>query len=604
MGGRTRREGARAASVSAPVAQGTLGQYPLPTLLFYLFKKRFSGTLVLAGDPTGRVFLREGFPVEAEHPSMPYASLARVMLERGQLDDAGYQQALVHMAQTGMSEPDALRMVARATETQLAEAHQVLLRRKLNLFFKGTQASFELYAEEPGLALADGDATRRIHPRRVIYQGIRNNYDEERLTRETGEAIGAKAIRVPTDRAQALDDYGFGEDERALLVALREMPRTLEELAEDTGRGELEVRQLAYALLATELLELHEAVARRKPLVTPVSAAAKVPAGPRPDVATAPAGVPRPATPGGAPRPGAPRPAAPATSPGMPAMRPPASGSRPAAATTRPGDRGAELRVKIEAKAKTFETENLFQLLGLPETASKADAKKAYIEAAKVFHPDRLGQFGLDDLRSIVEQIFARINEANTTLGDDAKRTQYLELLKQGGTEKITAAQETELRQALDAELEFQKGELFLKQRQYAKAEEHLKRACDASPDLEHQVAYAWARYNNPANDRAAIAPKVKETLTRAAKERPSLARVHLYMGEIFLNEELPGNAERAFQEALRFQPDNVDALRGIRLAQSRKGKGKDKDKDKDKGDASESKLPFAGLFGKKKDKK
>ncbi len=595
--------------MSAPVAKGTLGQYPLPTLLFYLFKKRFSGTLVLAGDPAGRVFLRDGFPVEAEHPAMPYASLARVMLERGQLDDAGYQQALVHMAQTGMSEPDALRMVAHATEAQLAEAHQVLLRRKLNLFFKGGQATFELYAEEHGHALAEHDANRnRVHPRRVIYQGIRNNYDEERLAREIGDAIGEKAIRIPTDRAQALDDYGFGEDERTLLTALREMPRTLVELVEDTGRGELEVGQLAYALLATELLELHEAVARRKPLVTPATAAAQMPTGPRPAVATAPAGIPKPAAPASSPR-AAPAPAArpaPATSPGMPAMRPGAAAApRPAAASAapaRPGDKGAELRAKIEAKAGTFEAENLFQLLGLPETASKADAKKAYIEAAKVFHPDRLGQFGLEDLRPIVEQIFARINEANTTLGDDGKRAQYLELLKQGGTEKITAEQETELRQALDAELEFQKGELFLKQRQYAKAEEHLKRACDASPDLEHQVAYAWARYNNPANDRAALAPKIKETLTRAAKERPTLARVHLYMGEIFLNEELPGNAERAFQEALRHQPDNVDAQRGLRLAQSRKGKGKDKDKDK--GDASESKIPFAGLFGRKKDKK
>ena len=585
--------------MSAPVATGTLGQYPLPTLLFYLFKKRFSGTLVVTGEPTGRVFLREGYPVEAEHAAMPYVSLARAMLERGQLDDARYQQALVHMAQTGMAEADALRLVAHATEAQLAEAHQTLLRRKLGLFFKGGQASFELFAEEHGHATSEVSAgMQRVHPRRVIYQGIRNCYDEERLERELGDAIVGKAVRIPTDRAQALDEYGFGEDERVLLTALREMPWSLAELATETSRGELEIGQLVYALLATELLELHEAVVmpRRVPLVTPTGAAAHLPSGPRPDVRTAPSGTHRVATvaPTGTLRPSVPPPSTPSSSPGTRAA---AVTGASRAGGGKPSDKAVELRAKIEAKAKTFEKENLFELLGLPETAGKTDAKKAYIEAAKVYHPDRLGQFGLEDLRPIVEQIFARINEANATLSDDTRRAEYAEQLKQGGAEKITAEQEAALRSALDAELEFQKGELFLRQRQFAKAEEHLKRAVDASPELEHRVAYAWARYNNPANDRAALAPQIKEVLTKAAKERPALGRVHYYMGEIFLNEDLPGNAERAFQEALRCQPDHVDAQRGLRLAQSRKGKGKGKS------EASESKIPFAGLFGKKEKK-
>ena len=93
------------------------------------------------------------------------------MLERGQLDDARYQQALVHMAQTGMSEADALRLMAHATEVQLAEAHQTLLRRKLNLFFKSGQGDFELYAEEHGHGADPAMADRqRVNPRRAIYQ--------------------------------------------------------------------------------------------------------------------------------------------------------------------------------------------------------------------------------------------------------------------------------------------------------------------------------------------------------------------------------------------------------------------------------------------------
>ena len=62
---------------------------------------------------------------------------------------------------------------------------------------------------------------------------------------------------------------------------------------------------------------------------------------------------------------------------------------------------------------------NLYEVLGLDKSASKEEIKKAYRKLAMKYHPDR------NSGDAEAEKKFKEVNEAYSTLSDDAKRQQY-----------------------------------------------------------------------------------------------------------------------------------------------------------------------------------
>jgi tetratricopeptide (TPR) repeat protein len=67
-----------------------------------------------------------------------------------------------------------------------------------------------------------------------------------------------------------------------------------------------------------------------------------------------------------------------------------------------------------------------WQALGLPWNASVAEAKAAYLERVKVFHPDRYPGKRLGSYRARLEKVFRRLTEARDVLADEAKRAAYV----------------------------------------------------------------------------------------------------------------------------------------------------------------------------------
>lgn len=62
---------------------------------------------------------------------------------------------------------------------------------------------------------------------------------------------------------------------------------------------------------------------------------------------------------------------------------------------------------------------NFYEVLGIDKSASKDEIKKAYRKLAMKYHPDR------NSWDSEAEKKFKEVNEAYSTLSDDAKRQQY-----------------------------------------------------------------------------------------------------------------------------------------------------------------------------------
>jgi curved DNA-binding protein CbpA len=199
---------------------------------------------------------------------------------------------------------------------------------------------------------------------------------------------------------------------------------------------------------------------------------------------------------------------------------------------------------------------DLFARLGLPETAGREDAKKAFLALARQFHPDRFASSTFADLQDVVKDFFAAVNEAYEVLSDDRKRVEYLNQRK--GTDREHAD---------SARVDFQKGEACLRTRDFARARGFLESAVRADPRPDYQAALALAFVLDPdSKDRA----RAKALVAEAAKD-PACDRAPYAAGIIARIEGDDGTAERYFRAAVKANPRNGDAVRELRLLESRR---------------------------------
>ncbi|QLL33853.1 hypothetical protein HG536_0F01780 [Torulaspora globosa] len=65
-----------------------------------------------------------------------------------------------------------------------------------------------------------------------------------------------------------------------------------------------------------------------------------------------------------------------------------------------------------------------YKILGIPESASSKQIRKAYLDFTKKYHPDKQGQLSEEEENKVHEKM-SQINEAYETLYDDQKRREY-----------------------------------------------------------------------------------------------------------------------------------------------------------------------------------
>lgn len=219
---------------------------------------------------------------------------------------------------------------------------------------------------------------------------------------------------------------------------------------------------------------------------------------------------------------------------------------------------------------------NHYELLGVDKSVPDAAIAKAYFTLARQLHPDKIAALGIVDEERAVERVFAQINIAFTVLSDKAKREEYHEVLKAGGTKAVSKA-DAELQKATAAmiagEEAYRRGQLALRNEDFALALEEFDRAISFNDKEGEYMAFkAWTMWVS-APDRSTAMIRVKPIFDAANKLAPNSASVPFLRGRIARIEGRIDEATRHFQTAIARQPNHQEALIEIRAIRARRGR-------------------------------
>lgn len=142
------------------------------------------------------------------------------------------------------------------------------------------------------------------------------------------------------------------------------------------------------------------------------------------------------------------------------------------------------------------------------------------------------------------------------------------------------------------SELEFKKGQTYLRVGNFESAAKSFQLAVDMNPDDGEFCAYlGWSIFNKQGKT-ADEAAKAKEYVAKAVSMNSRIAMAYCFLGFMY---RVEGNIEAALKEfdrALRLKPDLTEPLREIRLINMRK----------EKAGVNEGKSKLFGFLRKKRD--
>lgn len=221
----------------------------------------------------------------------------------------------------------------------------------------------------------------------------------------------------------------------------------------------------------------------------------------------------------------------------------------------------AELAEAIEGRhAALTRDPDRFAVLSLPPGSGRDDVKRAFIELAKVFHPDRLPR-SLTLLHPKAARVFDAIREAQEFLLDDVRRAEHAATHADSGP--APALDPGAAAEALVA------GEMAMRRREYAQAEALFHQAYEADPRPATLAAEAWAIFMDPS--RRSDAPRARAMMVEALKADPDCDRAHYQLGVIARVEGDVDRAEKHFREAVRSNPRHLEAAQELRLLEMRR---------------------------------
>lgn len=407
--------------------------------------------------------------------------------------------------------------------------------------FERIDAPYAFYEQD--LVGSSAGVEGEADPYRIVARGLRAHPPPKTITDAVLGRFGAARLRF---RAGAeLARLSLEPAERNFVDVLRAEPAHAADLIASWGEPDV-ARSLLYLLVITRQVEPYEPTG---PIALPRSDGERRPDAPRP-------------------RPNAAHAPEPAAGGRRSSPMPPVPHGNPPSAPPPPPDLPSELHarwVEITERARSIDTENYFEMLGIDRSAGSAAVRDAYFEQVKRFHPDRLpAEFG--PLKPWVERIFQQVTEAKDTLSDEARRGPYVKTVQNGGG---TPASDRKVQAIVMAALEFQKVEVLARRKSYREALDTLETAITLNPEEPEYLAMKGYLLMQ-VEESVADLPHALELADRALLLHVRSERAHLTRGIVLRRLGRHDEALEHFRRVVEINPKNIDAAREVRLAEMR----------------------------------
>jgi len=230
-------------------------------------------------------------------------------------------------------------------------------------------------------------------------------------------------------------------------------------------------------------------------------------------------------------------------------------------------DRGRKFRSQEEA-ARTalfadrdrLKDASHYEVLAVSPTASPEEIKSAWLAAAKRYHSDAFSGLDLGSARKVAEDLFTRVNEANSVLSDANRRAEYDVYL-----DRKAKGLPTDVGAILRAETVFQRGEVLFKSGRWEDAEVQFREAISLNhTEAEFHAFLGMAMFRRSGKPEEAL-PHVQKAL----EMDPRLQSGTIFLSQIYAAQ---GDVERAkslLRKAIDKDPDFAQAKDELRRMRS-----------------------------------
>ncbi|HYS43993.1 MAG TPA: response regulator [Geobacteraceae bacterium] len=211
---------------------------------------------------------------------------------------------------------------------------------------------------------------------------------------------------------------------------------------------------------------------------------------------------------------------------------------------------------------------NYYEIFGLsPSTFSFNALKEAYFEKTRQYSPDKFMELSGGTL-DLAQEVLSHYAAAYSTLSSVVAKERYDEMLHDGMTLGLDGKQDDKLQ----ARIQFQSGSVFLVMEEYENAEKALQEAYTLEPDnAMHCALLAWAIYRNPANKDSRGAQEKARMLLGKSLQNGKSAEAFAFRGWMLLEEGRDGLAEGEFLKALKLNPREAHARKGVKLLEEKR---------------------------------
>ena len=509
---------------TAPTTTGDFKKTPFSNILVYLFEKRISGTLdVRYRDTRVIIYFREGTPVKVQ-TDVPKRGLGHVLLALGQITQAQLLEVNTRVQNTGGLQGQALLDLRMLDVNGLVQSLKKQIVLKMTDVFAMTDGEYEFYNKINKLSGFGPDEIFPVHPYTVLMSGLRT-YSDKLDLRPVLTPLSDKWISLSTEMDK-LRSFRLSTQEKLFVQHLLGAPsRYPDVLSEGAWKPEIG-RYLLYGLRITKLLTVSD--------TAPISVHAN-----QTDLSLA---------------------------------------SIPPLIVNSDDPEIAAAKNLVLTKAQEIASQNYYEMLGIDPDASTEDVRKAYFILSKKFHPDKVQKDIRISLKEAVNYVFSNLTEAHSVLIDPKRRDGYDAVLRH--EEKNDAGQSMgehrEVRDALEAENQFQKAIIFLNKGEIKKATELVQAALILSPEEGEYLALA-AHLQVLERPLLSPVPDLEKKLRHAAAQCPNSEKVNLYLADVLKRQGKWNEAKGYYRRILEINPRNINAAREIRLIEMHDKKtGKD----------------------------